>query len=575
MSWAESAYIVETLKRWLSDGTGSGVPCNPCTNVAAKNGGQDKIVLTWYNGQDLTVGTGDLEQVIARSFGVTIVAREERPPRNVRDGVVLYQDPMDPMLTYLDDYPKGSEGPLRAIVTAPSQNKVVYYGVFARTDHGVLNYDTSQVVGMISPGGMYGFRQMYHEPLTYNVKPLHGAAAFKPVRGLQPGASWGTGPTLGGWEQDPWFKEIKPYMVNRHGRADYALDPVDPTRRLSGGGSDATNPNYSGGCFVWIPKVYVREYLTNAAEYRRGRIFEMTPNATLGKATGKTYTNFVNPCFFNKNGQEVEGLWLAMYPFSDSLSGSSASDGRIIWGKNASDIMEMQGWKAYDSDVVAFYGGAFMRLMRDLSYMVAQTTEIQSAFGFGYCNRTADFEPVSSVTRSNPASPGFYGTLGYDKPVQAFYSNVIASHDYWTIDPYTILDTQSNTLMVCDNWKYRADGTGYRWTERKWYGNILEGWSEGMRPLYAETSDKYWEYLSEYWVQVGDGAEQWAKGSGDYVYNNAGSARYIMPRRGGCGKLLWESGPGCISWYPVDGRDGWQTAALVLIPPVGYKPTYR
>ena len=90
MSWAESAYVVETLKRWLSDGTGSGVPCNPCTNVAAKNGGQDKIVLTWYNGQDLTVGTGDLEQVIARSFGVTIVAREEIGRASCRERVCLY-----------------------------------------------------------------------------------------------------------------------------------------------------------------------------------------------------------------------------------------------------------------------------------------------------------------------------------------------------------------------------------------------------------------------------------------------------------------------------------------------------
>ena len=197
MSWAESAYVVETLKQWLSDGTGSGIPCNPCSVVGIATGEND-VTIRWYNGQDLDIGEGALRQVLARSFGVTIVAREGRPPRNVRDGKIVYQDPMDPDLTFLEDYPTGDTGVLYTTVPSLVKNKLVYYGVFARTDHGVLNYDTSQIVGMITPGGLYGFRQMYHEPLVYNIKPLHGCTQYKPVRGLQPGASWGEGPTLAG-----------------------------------------------------------------------------------------------------------------------------------------------------------------------------------------------------------------------------------------------------------------------------------------------------------------------------------------------------------------------------------------
>lgn len=586
MSWAESAYVVETLKQWLSDGTGSGIPCNPCSVVGIATGEND-VTIRWYNGQDLDIGEGALRQVLARSFGVTIVAREGRPPRNVRDGKIVYQDPMDPDLTFLEDYPTGDTGVLYTTVPSLAKNKLVYYGVFARTDHGVLNYDTSQIVGMITPGGLYGFRQMYHEPLVYNIKPLHGCTQYKPVRGLQPGASWGEGPTLGGWEYDDWFSQIKPYVVNRHGRADYALDKRDPTVRLSGGGSDATNPNYSGGCFVWIPKVYVRERYNFALDFQRHRIFEMTTNAVVGKtqSASKNSGEFVNPCFFNKNGKEVEGLWLAMYPFSDSLSGSDASGGRIVWGKNPADIMEMRGWKAYDQDVVAFYGGTFMRLMRDLSYMVAQTAEIQSAFGYGYCERPADFEPVTKPIRSSERSPGFYGTLGYDSPVQAFYSSVIASHDYWMMDPYTVLDRDRRRIVGSPNWSYSPTGEGYRELAKDVQVPPVPGWSESMDQLAEknphmvgtiEMESFYKPALGEYSVKAGEGSEKWAKGSGDYVYYDAPyNEKFLMPRRGGCGKLLWESGPGCISWYPTTGRDGWQTAALVLIPPVGYKPTYR
>ena len=585
MSWAESAYVVETLKQWLADGTGSGIPCNPCTSVSIGTGPND-VTLGWYNGEDLAVGEGAMRQVLARSFGVTIVAREGRPPRNVRDGQIVYQDPMDPDLKFLEDYPTGATGILFTTVKAPAKDKIVYYGVFARTDHGVLNYDTSQVVGMITPGGLYGFRQIYHEPGTRNIRSLHGCTQYKPVRGIQPLAGWGDGPTLGNWERDEWFNQIKPYMVNRQGRADYALNPVDPTLRKSGGASDAKNPNYNGGCFVWIPKVYVRERYNVALDYQRHRIFEMTPNATVGMrqtyATGGL--DFVNPCFFNKEGKEVEGLWLAMYPFTNTPSGSIASGASVVRGKNPADIMQMQGWTAYDSNVVAFYGGTFMRLMRDLSYMVAQTTDIQAAFGFGYCQRPADFMSAVNPVFSNNASPGFYGKTGYDYPVQAFYTNAIASHDYWMMDPYTVLDRSVRKIMGSPNWSYSPTGDGYRELASKVNVPPVPGWSESMdqltevNPLVVGPGgivmdSAYKPALGEYSVKAGEGSTKQAWGSSDYVYYDAPyNERYLMPRRGGCAKLHWESGPGAISWYPTTGRDDWQTTALVLIPPVGYKP---
>ena len=299
-----------------------------------------------------------------------------------------------------------------------------------------------KVYNILAPEQVYGFIE--HNAILAPGSRIEYIGANKNFTPLKVDLTTGSC-NYGSWADFYFLKGNKPYMVKSDGTPDYRLDENDYTKREDGTASDVANLDYDGGAFSWLPKIYKHEHMEGD-----DRVVLFSPVAREWyEATG----------FFDTNDKELEGAWLPMFYgaiYQDKMRSISGTQPDYSKGTAA----QKTAIDAFSNRAV-FFGGAIVETLIDIMIMLAKTTELQGAFGYG--NRSgydATLTPTNGVKQNQVIGGGqFYGTNDNKSLNKVFHSLVPITQNQWMRDPYTIM--VNGRIKVSPHYKYSLTADGY------------------------------------------------------------------------------------------------------------------
>lgn len=419
MSYAEAQYTIDEV---LSGVKGMQIAGNEPANLANIKilGGDGHCFLSWTP-QD-TVIDG---QVVTTVVGVIIRRKEGDFPNDENDGVLVGDFTGAELYKYISQH-FTDEGLTNGVT--------YYYRFFPYTAYGMMNRSfDNRATGTPQDATRWGFHQNFLDKnpdtcITY----LDNATGYTP---MMTNTDNGTH-TYGSWENWDWFKRIKPFLVKAStGVAASSINETDYGKDR--GGNNITYSNSSNmsdfDYFAWLPKIYMKEIYA-ADGNSRDVYFALDTE-------GECY-DYKPIGFYNKAGEEVEGLFIPMfYPNSVSNKPRSMFKAQFTSGANTIPgwISEIQN--RWGSRGVAF-GGPILNLIRDMLYMLYRTTDIQKVAGYGNSiNKTSS---SSSTTTQNNQYYGTYkanwggGKSASYQTTRMFHSNILGGCFSGLIDPYLV-----------------------------------------------------------------------------------------------------------------------------------------
>ena len=299
-----------------------------------------------------------------------------------------------------------------------------------------------KVYNILAPEQVYGFIE--HNDILAPGSRIEYIGANKNYTPFAVNLSTGV-PNYGSWKDFFFLKGNKPYMVKSDGTPDYRLDENDYTKREDGTASDVANLEYDGGAFAWLPKIYKHEHMEGD-----DRVVMFSPVPRDGyEAVG----------FFDPNDKELEGVWLPMFYgaiYQDKMRSISGTQPDY----NKATAAQKTAIDAFSARA-AFFGGSIWGTLTDIMIMLAKTTELQGAFGYGNRNGyDATLTPTMGVKQNQVIGGGqFYGTNDGHSLNKAFHSLVPITQNQWMRDPYTIM--VNGRIKVSPHYKYSLTADGY------------------------------------------------------------------------------------------------------------------
>lgn len=353
---------------------------------------------------------------------------------------------------------------------------------------------------------------------------------------------------LGSWTGWAWLDKVKPYMVNSDGTKDYALSETDYNYKADGETpSDIANTSYDGGAFVWIPKIWKQEYMVGHDRYVK---FSLTEKADY------------EPVGFVYGSDELEGLWIPM--FYGSISGSKMMTLSGLQPDYSKTTDQQYTAITAFSNRAGFYGGPIVNTINDILIMLAKTTDLQLAYGFGNMSGYDATDTYKGVLPNAVISGGmFYGTNNSKQLNKIFHSIVLGSYQQWQRDPYTLL--VSGRYKVSKNYVYDLTGTTYFDTGIDLARIDKQDESQNTGPFYPHLT-KVIPGFGNVPVQPYNGST--VLGLCDVMYQDVTSTR-VGFRFGACSSGR-NDGPRALLLRNVAGTASWHIgSSVILFPPVG------
>ena len=353
---------------------------------------------------------------------------------------------------------------------------------------------------------------------------------------------------LGSWTGWAWLDKVKPYMVNSDGTKDYALSETDYNYKADGETpSDIANTSYDGGAFVWIPKIWKQEYMVGHDRYVK---FSLTEKADY------------EPVGFVYGSDELEGLWIPMFygAISDSKM-MSLSGLQPDYSKTTAQ--QYTAITAF-SNRAGFYGGPIVNTINDILIMLAKTTDLQLAYGFGNMSGYDASDTYKGVLPNAVVSGGmFYGTNNSKQLNKIFHSIVLGSYQQWQRDPYILL--VSGRYKVSKNYTYDLTGATYFDTGIDLARIDKQDESQNTGPFYPHLTNVI-PGFGDVPVQPYNGST--ALGLCDVMYQEVTITRVGL-RFGYCSNGR-AGGPRALDLFNGAGYAYWRLGSSVLLfPPVG------
>lgn len=424
-NWDEAKYIINKILSGVKLEQVTGIPPRNMTNFSLTAGYQEIKIKAGV--PDNTVIDG---QLICTCAGVRIIRKTSSAPIGPEDGTLVL------------DLKAGN---VADIVDTGLVNGVTYYYAFyPYSDHGVYNYNISNVLHA-SPSSIryWAFNQNFADknPATTITYPT----GFTNSNFEKMLTNEGTGiATYGGWED--FLKETLknyPAMVKKTGEIDYLLNPADYTKKKEDDTkSDYNNLNYNGGAFAWLNRIYMLENYSGNKESREVQFAD-------GPADGFTPVGF-----YDGENNVLEGIWLPM-GYMDASGRTLIAGTTPLASKNCDQQKALvDGF----SPRARFLGGPIMNVLRDLEYMLFKSTNIQLQAGHGRCSAGVN-DVVANAVVANGAVEGWKGTNAKTQMNKYFHSQVLGSYQQWIRDPYTI--AFGGVEKMSPNYNYNLAGDGY------------------------------------------------------------------------------------------------------------------
>lgn len=435
-------------------------------------------------------------------------------------------------------YEDSDDGDLRVM----NENMQIIEGVIGedmdtikKTTTGIYNY-------LMESDAIFGFIE--HMSILSPTERIEYIGANKDYAPMTVNKSTGEA-NLNSWATFPVILGNKPYMVKSDGTPDYRLNEDDYTLREDGTASDVANPDYDGGAFSWLPKIYKQEYTLG-----NDRVVKFC----MSKREGFTAVGFIDP-----DGNELEGVWIPMFYASvvnekaTSISGTQPSHSINTAAQKAA--LDNFGSRA------KFLGGSIWNTLVDLLIMFGKSTNLQEVYGSGNCSGyDSTLAPTYGVFANAVVSGGqFYGTSDGKSLNKIFHSIVLGSYQQWLRDPYTLV--VNGEVKVSKNYAYDVTGAAYDVTGI----TVPNGENVWVYPHKFQTIPEFGSFP----VYPYKGTT--ATGGCDGLYRHASqdTLLVVVLRAGRCGAGVIDGGR-ALNAYVVASWVYWGIGfALLLLPPVG------
>lgn len=250
---------------------------------------------------------------------------------------------------------------------------------------------------------LLGFRMKKSEssPAT-KVEYTEGAVGLTPAK-----VNLTTGEFDYGSFKDFWFvKDNKPVMLKNDGTEAYELDPNDYTKKADGTASDVSNTSFGGNAMSRIPKTYLKMWEEDGYEY-------------CNICDVKLDDDYHAYAHTRADGSEMDYIYLSM--FEGSLASNKV---RSIKGlnpmANQNGTNELTYAKANGSGW-STRSWAQRNLINMLLILMGKTTDMQTAFGYGYYTGGTSSNPNYLQTGGASNKGQFYGTNKTRDYVKVFH----------------------------------------------------------------------------------------------------------------------------------------------------------
>jgi hypothetical protein len=353
--------------------------------------------------------------------------------------------------------------------------------------------------------------------------------------------------SLNDWADFPIVKANLPYMVKADGTPDYMLCETDYTKKADGTtDSDVANTDYNGGAFSWLPRIYKYEQMQGNDRYV---YFSMAAK------DGFEPNGFIDP-----DGNILEGVWLPMFYGSildskmRSLSGLQPCY-KTTAGTERTAIQKF-------STRAHHLGGPIVETIIDILMMMAGTTNLQEAYGYGNCSGyISDLSPTHGLLENAVIGGGqFYGTNDQKSLNKIFHSIVLGSYQQWMRDPFELV--VNGRVKVSKNYTYDITGASYEDTGI----NVPNGPNKWGYPLRYQTVPGYGSIPA---ITFDGGSTSTGPCDGCYRSASQETITAVALRFGDCNDGLI-GGPRARYWGYAAADAYWYVGApVLLLPPVG------
>ena len=557
-------------------------------------------------------------QLLCTPKGVRILRKENTPPMYPTDGDLIANVTTKEVVTIED--------------TNVQNDHTYYYAFFPYSDHDVFNINQKNVLkGEPTEWIIYHFSdEELDNPtsrISYGKECIYTGLPVEPINlNFQKGFS----PSITGEQkellEEQWrplmdnLLKCHPWMVKKDGTADYPLDPLDYTKKLDGTPSDINNPNYEGGAFVWINRIYRYEWVGSRQSFPTPYALK---NPGMASSTG-TYNwrhvflsnkpvdeNWMPVGFWDGSEDRVlEGVWIPIY-YADATFNSLAGKAplRNVTKKDAHDrLVARWGAENYTSTVqnkssdgrARFFSQSMIRTLRDFAYLMSGTVNTKP-FGKGFgMSFTALGTSNAGAVVNNPTKPtgrtvfngafyfGIEDTNGLTTNLtggwpRTFYTHLMNTYFINIADPYYAgLPASSNsnyvTTYVSPYYKYAKNATDIKANYINLETNGLGISQSHSAQFSGELNPR--EIFSRCRIPLGQKLEQPAVKTSSTGYTDETAVRVNIPSIGSTyAETLGYTGnaPGngfnrFILWLGEDEVKKETGFAVMLLPPLGYSP---
>lgn len=247
--------------------------------------------------------------------------------------------------------------------------------------------------------------------------------------------------SLGSWATFPVITENKPWMVQTNGAPDYLLSETDYTKKADGvTASDVDNASYAGGAFSKLIKIYRRQEFVG-------------------------HDRIVLFSFKEKEGFTADGFGDAPYRWIPMFYASIDANGKAqcIAGTQPSHTKTTAEQNTAIGNFSAnakFFGGPIVEMIIDLLMMMAGTSNLQEAYGYGNMNGYENVPPYYGVKANAVVGGGqFYGSSDGTSLNKILHSIVLGTYQQWMRDPYEVV--VNGAVKVSKDYTYDPTGATY------------------------------------------------------------------------------------------------------------------
>ena len=557
MSYAEAQYTIDEVLAGVKDMQVAGNEPNNLKNINIIGGDSHNFIS--FEAQDTMIDG----QVVTTTVGVICRRKLGAYPDDENDGDLVFD---------------ASGAELGAYISTPFideglENDVTYfYRFFPYTAYGMMNRSLNNTATATPHDAtIWGFHQDFTnlDPdscITY----IESAKGYNPMRTNVSRSTY----SLGSWGEWDWIKKNRPFVINKNRELLYSLKDgnyMTLTNDSTLSSSAVEGSSWNGDFVTWIPKIYMKEVYAEDGN-SRDVLFALTRE-------GETW-DYIPVGFHNKNGEELEGLWIPMfYP--------CAADHRSIYnrapynsGGSVETVMSTKLPTRYGEDNSAALGGPILNMLRDLLYMLYKSTNIQKHNGDGFANRTSSMSSNTGVTintkSGGDATYGFWGQTAASGETgnasRLFHSVVLGAMYTSIVDPYFYV--KGGFLWGCKNYKGNiATGSDEHYVQSS---NIYYGTS-------AQSNSKYPSKLAYFGDGYGslpvvgnnDGGSDTGLTDSLYFTNTDGTLPYIVVRFGHY-NTKYAAGPAHMRFTHNKGSVAGSAQfcmSHIIFPDVGFDPT--